>query len=153
MFNDNHRYIKISLLILLLSVLCLYSYRESKKTYIDLGMCLANAVQFDGNEIILEDYVIVSSVSKDRFEIEQKGSRIPVMGASEELAPGYEIALRAIFHREGYLTLQELHIKRLRTIKIIISLAAALFVAGLFLKRYRFTFRDFQFVERDPCRT
>ena len=58
MFSDNHRYIKISLLILILSVLCLYSYRESKKIYIDLGMCLANAGQFDGKEIILEDYVI-----------------------------------------------------------------------------------------------
>ena len=43
MFSDNHRYIKISLLILILSVLCLYSYRESKKIYIDLEMCLANA--------------------------------------------------------------------------------------------------------------
>ena len=148
MFSDNHRYIKISLLILILSVLCLYSYRESKRIYIDLGICLANADSFDGKEIVLEDYVYVSSVSKDRFEIEQEGSRIPVMGAPEELAPGDEIALRAIFHREGYLTLQELHIKKLRTIKIIISIAAALFVAGLFLKRYRFTLRGFQFVER-----
>ncbi len=30
----------------------------------------------------------MSSVSKDRFAIEQEGSRIPVMGAPEELAPG-----------------------------------------------------------------
>ena len=148
MFSDNHRYIKISLLILILSVLCLYSYRESKKIYIDLEMCLANAGQFDGKEIILEDYVIVSSVSSDRFEIEQEGSRIPVMGAPEELAPGDEIALRAVFHREGYLLLQEMHIKKLRNIKIIISIAAALFVIWLFFSRYRFTLKDFQFVER-----
>jgi len=148
MFSDNHRYIKIFLLILILVVLCLYSFREGKRIYIDLGICLANADRFDGREIVLEDYVYVSSVSKGRFAIEQEGSRIPVMGASDELAPGDEIALRAIFHREGYLTLQELHIKKLRTIKIIISLAAAVFVAVLFFKRYRFTLKDLQFVER-----
>jgi hypothetical protein len=148
MFSDNHRYIKITLLILILVLLCLYSYRESKRIYIDLGICLANADHFDGREIVVENYVYVSSVSKDRFAIEQEGSRIPVMGAPEELAPGDEIALRAIFHREGYLTLQEMHIKKLRTIKIIISLVAALFVAGLFLIRYRFTLNGFQFVER-----
>ena len=44
--------------------------------------------------------------------------------------------------------LQEMHIKKLRTIKIIISLAAALFVIGLFFSRYRFTLKGFQFVER-----
>jgi len=148
MFSDNHRYIKITLLILILAVLCQYSFREGKRIYIDLGICLANADRFDGREIVLEDYVYVSSVSKGRFAIEQEGSRIPVMGAPEELAPGDEIALRAIFHREGYLTLQELHIKKLRTIKIIISLAASLFVAVLFLKSYRFTLKDLQFVER-----
>ena len=131
-----------------MSVLCLYSYRESKRIYIDLGICLANADHFDGREIVLENYVYVSSVSKDRFEIEQEGSRIPVMGAPEELAPGDEIALRAIFHRQGYMTLQELHVKKLRNIKIIISIAAALFVVWLFFSRYRFTLKDFQFVER-----
>ena len=148
MFSDNHRYIKIFLLILILAVLCLYSFREGKRIYIDLGICLANADHFDGREIVVENYVYVSSVSKDRFAIEQEGSRIPVMGAPEELAPGDEIALRAIFHREGYLTLQEMHIKKLRTIKILISLVAAMFVAGLFLIRYRFTLNGFQFVER-----
>ncbi len=148
MFNDNHRYIKISLLILILSVLCLYSYRESKKIYIDLEMCLANAGQFDGKEIILESYVSVSSVLKDRFEIEQEGKKILVMGTPEGLSPGDEIAIRAVFHREGYLLLQEMHIKKLRTIKIIISLAAALFLIWLFFSRYRFTLKDFQFVER-----
>ena len=46
------------------------------------------------------------------------------------------------------MTLQELHIRKLRVAKIIISIAAALIVAGLFLRRYRFTFRGFQFAER-----
>ncbi|MCX5903398.1 MAG: hypothetical protein NTV89_07980 [Proteobacteria bacterium] len=153
MFSDNHRYIKIFLLVLILVLLCLYSYRESKSIYIDLGMCLANAGQFDGKEILLENYVYVSSVSKDRFEIEQEGKKIFVVGTAEGLAPGDEIAIRAVFHRQGYMTLQELHINKLRNIKIIISLAAALFVAGLFLIRYRFTLNGFQFVERASCRT
>ncbi len=148
MFSDNHRYIKIILLIVILSVLCLYSYRESKRRYVDLGMCLANVGQFDGKEILLEHYVTVSSVCKDRFEIEQEGEKILVMGAAAGLAPGDEIGIRAIFHRQGYMTLQELHIRKLRIVKIIISIAAALLVAGLFLRRYRFTLRGFQFTER-----
>jgi hypothetical protein len=148
MFSDNHRYAKIALLILIISVLCLYSCRESRSIYIDLGICLANAGQFDGKEIILENYVSVSSVAKDRFEIEQEGKKISVMGAAKGLAPGDEIAIRAIFHRQGYLTLRELYVKKLRTVKIIISLAAALFVVWLFFSRYRFALRDFQFVER-----
>ena len=138
---------------LILVLLCSYSYREGTRRYMNLETCLANAGQFDGKEIILENYVSVSSVSKDRFEIEQEGKKILVMGTPEGLSPGDEIAIRAVFLREGYLLLQELHIKKLRTVKIIISLAAALFVAGLFLKRYRFTFRDFLFVERFSCRT
>ena len=76
MFSDNHRYIKISLLIVILSVLCVYSYWENKRRYVDLGMCLANAGKFDGKEILLEHYVTVSSVFKDRFEIEQEGEKI-----------------------------------------------------------------------------
>lgn len=125
----------------------MYSYRESKRRYIDLGICLANAGKFDGKEIILEGYVYVSSVFKDRFEIEQEGEKIFVMGAAEGLVPGDEIAIRAIFHRQGCMTLQELHIKKLRIVKIIISIVAALIVAGLFLRRYRFILRGFQFVE------
>jgi hypothetical protein len=148
MFSDNHRYIKISLLIVILSVLCLYSYWESKRIYVDLEICLENAGKFDGNEIILENYVTVSSVLKDRFEIEQEGKKIMVMGTAEGLSPGDEIAIRAIFHRQGYMTLQELHIRKLRVVKIIISIAAALIVAVLFLRRYRFTLRGFQFTER-----
>jgi hypothetical protein len=148
MFSDNHRYAKIALLILIISILCLYSYRESRSIYIDLGICLANAGPFDGKEILLEEYVTVSSVLPDRFEIEQEGKKISVMGAAEGLAPGDEIAIRAIFHGQGYMTLQELHVKKLRTAKIIISLAAALFAAGLFFSRYRFTRNGFQFVER-----
>jgi len=148
MFSDNHRYIKISLLIVILSVLCLYSYWESKRIYVDLEICLANAGKFDGKEILLENYVTVSSVLKDRFEIEQEGKKIMVMGTAEGLSPGDEIAIRAIFHRQGYITLQELHIRKLRGVKIIISIAAALIVAGLFLRRYRFTLRGFQFMER-----
>ena len=148
MFSDNHRYIKISLLIVVLSVLCVYSYWENKRRYVDLGMCLANAGKFDGKEILLEHYVTVSSVFKDRFEIEQEGEKILVMGAAAGLVPGDEIGIRAIFHRQGYMTLQELHIRKLRVVKIIISIAAALLVAGLFLRRYRFTLRGFQFAER-----
>jgi hypothetical protein len=148
MFSDNYRYIKITLLIVILSVLCAYSYRESKRRYVDLGMCLANAGQFDGKEILLEHYVTVSSVFKDRFEIDQEGEKILVMGVAAGLAPGDEIAIRAIFHQQGYMTLQELHIRKLRIVKIIISIAAALLVTGLFLRRYRFTLRGFQFAER-----
>ena len=74
--------------------------------------------------------------------------RYLVMGAAAGLVPGDEIGIRAIFHRQGYMTLQELHIRKLRIVKIIISIAAALIVAGLFLRRYRFTLRGFQFAER-----
>ena len=111
-------------------------------------MCLANADYFDGREIFLEDYVTVSSIANGRFEIEQEGKKILVLGTPKGLAPGDEIALRAIFRRQGYMTLQELHVKKLRNIKIIISIAAALFVIWLFFSRYRFTLKDFQFVER-----
>ncbi len=39
--------------------------------------------------------------------------------------------------------LQELHVKKLRNIKIIISIAAALFVIWLFFSRYRFHSQGF----------
>jgi hypothetical protein len=148
MFSDNHRYLKISLLIAILLLLCLYNFREAKRRSVKLETCLTAPDKFDGKEIILEGYVYVSSVSKDRFEIEQEGKKIIVMGTVADLSPGDEIAIRTIFHRQGYMTLQELHVIKLRIVKIIISIAAALFAAGLFLRRYRFTVNGFQFAER-----
>jgi hypothetical protein len=148
MFSDNHRYLKIFMLSSILLLLCLYNFREAKRRSVNLETCITAPDKFDGKEIILEDYVYVSSVSKDRFEIEQAGKKIFVMGTIADLSPGDEIAIRTIFHRQGYMTLQELHVIKLRTVKIIISIAAALFAAGLFLSRYRFTVNGFQFAER-----
>jgi len=148
MFSDTHRYLKMFLLTAILLLLCLYNYGEAKRMMVKLETCLTTPEKFDSREVVLEGYVYVSSISKDRFEIEQEGKRISVMGAVDGLAPGDEIAIRAIFHGQGYMTLQELHIIKLRIVKIIISIAAALFVVVLFLRRYRFTLRDFQFAER-----
>lgn len=153
MFSDNHRYIKISLLLAALLLLCSYSHWEGRRIYVNLETCLSASEQFDGRRVILEDYVTVGSVFKDRFEIEQEGKKIMVMGTAEGLAPGDEIEIQAIFHRQGYLTLEQLHIKKLRSVKIIISIAAALFVAMLFFSRYRFSLDGFQFAERTRCRT
>jgi hypothetical protein len=153
MFSDNYRYIKISLLLSALLLLCSYSQLKGLSMYVNLETRLSAPEQFDGQEVILEDYVTVTSVFKDRFEIEQEGRKIMVMGTAAGLAPGDEIEIRAIFHRQGYLTLEQLHIKKLRSVKIIISIAAALFVFMLFFSRYRFSLDGFQFAERTRCRT
>jgi len=153
LFSDNHRYIKISLLLAALLLLCSFSQLKGRRMYVNLETHLSGPELFDGISITLEDYVTVSSVSGDRFEIEQEGNKVMVMGTAEGLAPGDEIEIRAIFHRQGYLTLQQLHIKKLRRVKIITSIAAALFVAWLFFSRYRFSLDGFQFVERTRCRT
>jgi len=153
MFSDNHRYIKISLLLVALLLLCSYSQLKGRSMYVNLETHLGRPEQFDGRRVILEDYVTVGSVFKDRFEIEQEGKKIMVMGTAEGLATGDEIEIRAIFHRQGYLTLEQLHIKKLRSVKIIISIAAALFITMLFFSRYRFSLDGFQFTERTRCRT
>jgi hypothetical protein len=114
---------------------------------------LSNPLLYDGQEIILEDHLQVNSVSKDRFEITQDYTKILVIGISEGLRPGDYLSLRANFHRQGYLTLQELHINKLWSLKMVGSLFAAIFITGLFFMRYRFSFKHLCFVERTACRT
>ena len=153
MFSDTHRYLKITLLTTVLLLLCSYSQMKGRSIYVNLATFLSAPELFDGMEIRLGDYVTAASVFSDRFEIEQEGKTILVMGTAEGLAPGDEMEIRAIFHRQGYLTLEQLHIKKLRSAKIIISIAAAMCIAWLFFSRYRFSVSGFQFTERAQCRT
>ncbi len=153
MFSDRYRYVKTGCLFFTLLVLCLYSYKEGNRRNISLEKCLSDAATFDGKQIILEERVQVTNVLRDRFEISQDHHKIMVLGTAEGLAPYDVISLRAIFHKQGYLTVQELHIKKLRRLKMIISLCAALCVIGLFIKRYQLSLKKFCFMERTACRT
>jgi hypothetical protein len=152
LFSNGNRIAKVCCLFTALFILCVYSYWEGTKQEVTVEKCLSNPLQYDGKEIILEDHILVLAVFKNQFEIYQGGSKMMVTGTADGLTPNDNISLKAIFHRQGYGTLQELYIHKLRKHKIIISLGAVIFVVGLFLKRYRFSLKKLCFVERIGCR-
>jgi len=112
---------------------------------------MSNPLKYDEKEILLEQDVVVSRILKDQFELSQKGKKIMVTGMVQGLSVNDYISIRAVFHKEGYLTIKEAQIMKLRRLKMFMSLCAAGFVGVLFLRRYRLCIRKVHIVERRAC--
>ena len=112
---------------------------------------MSNPLKYNEKEILLEQDVVVSRIFKDQFELSQNGKKIMVTGMVQGLSVNDYISIRAVFHKEGYLTIKEAQIMKLRRLKMFMSLCAAGFVGVLFLRRYRLCIRKVPIVERRAC--
>jgi len=56
--------------------------------------------------------------------------------------------LKAVFHKEGYLELEQAHVLKLRPLKMVLSVIPLLVITGVFLRIYRVRLKWPFFIER-----
>lgn len=147
-FSDKYRIIKAITLITLIFSLCIYS-RMKEDSSLTFQQCLLNPNKYDKVRLnIGHTDTKIGKVRKDGFELVESKDRISVMGNAKNLKENEYIYLQAIFHKEGYLELERIRIRRFRRLKMAVSVLPVLLVTFLFFKRYRFNFKTLVFVEK-----
>ncbi len=135
------------ILALLLALTALVYYGYLHYPGITLRMCVEDPLRYDGRAIGVGTETTVAALFADGFLIHHMGDTFRVLGDPGDAEPGDFIQMRAVFHCEGYLELQRLHVAKYRRLKIIVSIAPVVLVAFLFLKHYRFNWGRCLFYE------
>ena len=138
----------LTVLSLVTAMLFLLWFGKTHNPAITLQMCLADPQAFDKTLIEIGAEVTVARVTRDGFTIRQMGVEVPVRGTNHGIKPGEFIYLLAVFHQPGWLELKRFHIAKYRRAKIAVSILPIPLIAFLFLKKYRFSWRRFEFMER-----
>ena len=146
-FNNRHLAFKISFLTVAIGLSCLYSYK-TENSVVTLAECLANPDRFDNVPLSIGGGAKIGIVHKDRFQVVKGKNRIWVKGTAEGLVVNEYINLKAVFHKEGYLELEQAHLLKLRRLKMVLSVIPLLVITGLFLRTYRVRFKWPVFMER-----
>lgn len=133
-------------LALLILLGCLYSqYRYGNLT---LHECLTSPDQCDGASLKLGNNTRAGKVREDGFEILKGDNKITVIGSADGLKTNDYVEMIAVFHKEGYLELKDIYVRKLRELKIFISVMPVLFVLWLFIKQYRFDLTRKAFIQK-----
>ncbi|MDI6902784.1 MAG: hypothetical protein QMC77_03525 [Methanocellales archaeon] len=147
MFSDKHRFGKMLLIFTLILALCYYGYCKGPETEKpELRDYLNNAELFDGRELI-SPYSKVGNVTKDSFELiyDNGRSRIVVIGDADGLETGDIVSVKAIFRKDGFLELEELHVHKNLDIQWYVSLIPIPFVILFFFREFGFSRRKLEF--------
>lgn len=133
-------------LIFCLAGLCLYSGIAGPQRSYTIPKLLAAPVGAAGAELTLGPNAKVVQVLPQGFEVEQLGAQlfVRVSGNLEkawkvwknQLRKADYVSLRAVFHPEGYLLLQEMHIHKGRRLKIWVSVFALLLLASIVINEH-----------------
>ncbi len=141
-----HRWFKTVGLLAVLAGLAVYGYLYNPVG--KLSKCLADPERHDGRIIGVGTEAKVVELLPEGFVIQELGQRIAVAGDLPKASPGDYIRIRAIFHKEGYLELDQLYVAKGRRAKIFVSIVPALLVIFLLFRTYRFDWRQLLFRER-----
>jgi len=137
---------KISVYTLILIFLIIYS--KVSYPHVTLDMCLKEPDKYDNYSIFIINEITVSKITDNGFLINHEGSDYTVIGALENVKDNDYLTIRAIFHKEGWLELQQGHVVKNRRLKVYLSAIPVLIIVSLFMLIYRFNFRYFRFEER-----
>jgi hypothetical protein len=125
------------------------SYGARHHPWLSYGECLANPGACDGRLVAGFREPMVGAIRSDGFELMQRGFR-PVFVKTDTagLKKGEFISLRAVFHKQGYLTATVAKIASRRREKMGLSLIPAVLGCVLFFRRFRFRPRRMEFEVR-----
>ena len=146
MFSDKYYSAKVLSLILLIFTACFYSQHKYRE--FSLQDCLSNPEHGDGVTLKFGGNSKAGEVSEDRFELVRGKDKMTVMGRVGDLKKNDYIVMKAIFHKEGYLELKDIHVRKLRRLKIYLSVLPVFLVVGLILRQYKFDLKKRVLVER-----
>jgi len=145
MFTNKYRTQRIIALSLIISLFCIHSHRNRPEIALTFRECLLSPEKYDNRELIVKNEAKTGEIFKDKFEILQGDDKITVVGPTEELKRNEFVTMRATFHKEGFLTVKEMHVHRFRRLKMVISILPVILVGWIFFRRYRFNLRKIMF--------
>jgi len=148
MFTNKYRAKKIIALSFVIILFCIHSHKNRPEMALKFSECLLNPKQYNGRELIIKNEAKTGEIFKDKFEILQGNDKIMVIGAIESLKKNEYVTLRATFHKEGYLTVKDMHVHKYRRLKIAISMITIILVGWIFFRKYRFNLGQMVFIER-----
>jgi len=136
------------LFISLITLLCLYSGLFHPWT--DLDDCIKNPENHDGDIVTHFKEPRIGTIYPDGFKLIQKdGHSIRVYSDFTGATEGEYIAIKAIFHSQGYLELLDIRILKNRKYKMFVSIFPVLFIGILFFRYFRFNFKKFFLEPKD----
>ena len=115
---------------------------------ITLQQCLADPERYDSARIEVATEAVITAISDDGFMLRQMGKEIKVVGHSPDLRAGEFVSLTGIYHKEGWIESDKIHVAKKRRVKIAASLLPVLVVLVLFGKKFTFNLRRFEFTPR-----
>ena len=130
-------------LLILTAVLCFYS--KLGHPWIGLGDCLADTKACQGRMITKYQEPLIGEIYADGFELIQR--RLPavrVYADTTGLRTSEFVAMRAIFHEEGYLEAEFAVVQEKRRQKIWMSVLPVMLVFALLFRGFRFNLRKMQ---------
>ena len=144
--SEKYKSIKVTGLLLTIILACLYS--KSRYENLTLHECLTSPGQCEGAVLKLGNNTRTGKVHEDSFEIRNGADKITVVGSADGLKTNDYIEMIAVFHKEGYLELRDIYVRKLRMIKIVVSVLPVLLTTWLFARRYKFELSRRMFIEK-----
>jgi hypothetical protein len=148
-FSPSSRIQKIFLSGGLIVLLCVYASQKGPEVYPRIKEFTEKGDEFDGRRIALAYHKVIMVPTKDRFVIRDvSGRSIEVWGDSTLVKLGSIVTLCGVYRKAGFILLEDIYIHKGWVAKIILSIISLSIVSTMFLLRYRFSFRKFQFSRR-----
>ncbi|RPH89500.1 MAG: hypothetical protein EHM72_20290 [Calditrichaeota bacterium] len=141
-----YRRLRIVLYLVVLAGLVLYG--RYFYPVISLQLCLEHPQRYYQQIINIGNEAVIEQVKDDGFVIRYLHHLVAVEGNTSNLKVGEYVYLRARFIAPDRLELMTMHIAEGRRMKIMLSIIPAVFIIFWFLRRFRWRFTSFDFVER-----
>jgi hypothetical protein len=124
-------------------------YGRANNPNLTLAMCLADPEKYHGRRIEVANETVVQQVYSDSFTVRYLDRSVTVIGDARDVRSGDFLSLIAVFDRSGRLLLEKKHIALYRRWKIWVSIPPVLLFIWLFIRRYSFEWRTWQWREAD----
>jgi len=151
LFSDKYRWVKITGILVLLLSLLIYSHIVGPSIVPEIARLdkySQNPSKFDG-QMLAFTFDKVEAVMDDGFQLLADGNKtIFIKGGIEEVKKGDVVSVRLSFHKNGDLTIKELHIHKGEIWRKIVSIPVLLVVLILFFLKYKFEPKRLIFTER-----
>lgn len=151
-FSDRIRPVMMGLSILILVLMGLLNAYVLYIGYPMLTEYVKDPEKYDLNVVKMYNDAVVVDAEENGFTINYYGLIMPVKyngnPVIDKTMKNQRLSIRAIFHKEGYLEANKVHIHKYRYVKVYTSLFAVLMIFIVFISNYKFNVSKFTFEER-----
>lgn len=139
-----------AIITLFISIIALSLYTVRFHPWISTTDCLRDPDEYDGKLVTHFSESMIGEIYDNGFLLHQLNEPpIRVLSDTTGLILNKYIAMKAIFHREGYLEAVSLRVSRNRRYKIGLSVIPVLFIGILLVRSYRINWKSVQIESRE----